>query len=492
MKKLFIRICGFAVAISLLSGSLSVGAAEPYYGYNYNAWNKSVAAPNSYRPIEVYGGLDLSDCILNNPDDIFITDNGLVYISDSGNNRILVCDENMKLQRVISKIKLTDGTEEDIKGPDGLFVDNEGDVYITLPEQEKVVRIDKDDKFVCAYTCPDSEYITDNMTFKPINVVVNKLGTVFILVDGLYLGAVTYDKEGKFLGFYGANEVNVTLELLASYAWKKILSQKQINKMERYVPVSYSGFDIDEDNFIYTVTNDAKDTYDEIQKLNSLGDNVMIPFERNVSSSTGDYGDLERAVYMGSTVDTAFIDVCVDKNGLIFALDKTQGRIFEYDQESRLLSIFGSSGYQKGGFKNAVSIDCYNNKVYVLDKDKGTITIFAPTEYGSTVEEAVLLYNDGKYEDAKQLWEQVLEQNINCELAYIGIGKALYEEGKYKQALTYFEKGYDRSGHSRAYKEYRMAVAKVYFPYAITIVIISAVIGRIIFGVCRKKRRKNQ
>jgi len=150
-------------------------------------------------------------------------------------------------------------------------------------------------------------------------------------------------------------------------------------------------------------------------------------------------------------------------------LDKTKGRVFQYDQESKLLNIFGGNGDQMGGFVNPVAIDKLGDRVMVLDQDTGVITVFRPTEYGGLLETGVKRYNDGIYSEAKFIWEEVLRQNVNCELAYIGIGKALYEEGRYKDALEYFELGYDRLGYSRAYKEYRMETAKKSLPYMLTV-----------------------
>lgn len=457
----------FCILLCTLLLYSTASAALPYQGYNYNAWNQAVPAPVGYEPVAAYGGMDIGGQLLKSPSAMCITDDGTVYLADTGNNRIVVCDTSFKQIRVISDIQLKTGTEP-LSAPSGLFVDGSGQLFVAQPDKQRVVMLDKDGKLLATFERPDTDLIPANIEFKPTKVLVNKLGTVFVLVNGLYLGAITYDTQGKFLGFYGANKVEITLELLGDYLWKKLLTQQQINKMQRYVPIQYSGFDIDEDNFIYTCTSTTSTSRDEVKKLNALGNNVLIQDTRNIPSSTGDYGDIEKGWFMGKLSDTQLTDICVNGDGLIFGLDLTRGRIFEYDQGSQLLNIFGASGSQLGSFKKPVALDDYQNRLYVLDQDKGTVTEFAPTEYGAMVEKAVLLHNDGRYAEAKTVWESVLRLNVNCEPAYAGIGKALYEEGRYKEAIPYFEYGYDREGYSRAYREYRIQWVRTYIPFALT------------------------
>lgn len=100
---------------------------------------------------------------------------------------------------------------------------------------------------------------------------MNRSGTVFVLVEGFYLGALVYDTQGNFQSYFGSNRVEVTVRVLMDYLWKKLLSQEQKDKMARYVPVQYANFDIDGENFTYTCTQTTKTSLNEIRKLNTLG-----------------------------------------------------------------------------------------------------------------------------------------------------------------------------------------------------------------------------
>ena len=464
-------------------------------------------APIGYEPETVYIGQQLSDKTLKNPSDIFVDDNGIVYLSDTGNNRILILDPDLTLTSVLDTITFSNGTTEPLNKPSGLHVDGEGRIFVAQPDtgaplQEssleadgRVLMLDQTGQVLSVFTKPDTDLIPTNIAFKPSRVLVNQLGTVFVIVDNLYLGAITYNMEGEFLTFYGANKVDVTLELLADYFWKQIMSQDQINSMARYVPTQYTSFDVDDDNFIYTCTKNVSNSLNEIKKLNAQGVDVLLAAEHNVSSSTGNYGDLERGWFMGNTTDTQFTDIYVSKEGMIFGLDAARGRVFEYDQEGRLLNIFGSSGYQAGSFQTPCAIEGYDGKVYVLDSTKNTLTVFEPTTYGALIEEATQLYNDGRYQEARTIWKQVLEYNVNCELAYTGIGKALYESGEYQEAMVYLELGYDREAYSQAFSDYRMEVLRKYAPYVLTgtlVLILVIWIWRRIarYLSCRKEANK--
>lgn len=459
--------------------------ADTYQGYNYDAWGNSVPAPQSYLPVQTVT-LTETGKQFKNPSDVFVWQEKLIYISDSGNNRIVVLDENYQLQREVTAFE-SDGGSTALKNPAGIFVDQAGLLYICLPDEGRVVVLDGEDRLIREYGRPESDLLDDSMVYKPGKVIANQLGTVFVLPQGLYLGAVMYDSRGNFLGFYGANDVVVTMDVLVDYMWKQLLTQEQVNSMARYVPVQYASFDIDPNNFIYTCTNESTNTYNEISKLNSMGDNVLISHTRNVVSQTNNYGDLEQELYMGQMQDSRFVDLAIHDNEILYALDRTRGRVFVYDQESHLLSVFGGSGDQTGAFDAPVALDTLGQRVMVLDQEKNSLTIFERTDYGALVETAVLLYMDGLYQEARALWEEVALYNVNCELAYTGIGKALYEEGRYKEAMHYFKLGYDREGYSRAFDEYRMEVARGVFPVICTALVILC-LGGMVWSKLRRRR----
>lgn len=153
-------------------------------------------------------------------------------------------------------------------------------------------------------------------------------------------------------------------------------------------------------------------------------------------------------------------------------MDQENGRIFQFDPESRLMHIFGGNANSGYGFGKVSALEVIDENIAVLDLDKNTITVFSPTEYGVMVRNAVMLYNEGHYTQAAEAWEEIVVRNQNFELAYDGLGKAAFEEGNYKQAMKYYKLAYSREGYSDAFKEYRAEILRSAIPYIATVGII--------------------
>ena len=98
--------------------------------------------------------------------------------------------------------------------------------------------------------------------------------------------------------------------------------------------------------------------------------------------------------------------------------------IYQYDPEGNLLCIFGGEG-DTAGYFNVPSSIVYggNGQLVTLDKALGRIQVFEPTEFIKTVQEAVILYSDGKYDESLKLWEEIKEDNASYTLAREFIGK---------------------------------------------------------------------
>ncbi len=476
MSRFLKSICLAVLVLTLLSTTVLAADNLSYNGYNYDAYGTSTPAPEGYEPISSFSGSELPCGAFNSPQDIFAADDGNIYIADTGNNRIVVLDSEYEFLRTIDTIEI-DGKEEPLSAPNGIFVKNEK-LYIVQTDKQRVLCCDLNGKVKLQFLRPVSDIFSDEMTYSPTKVLVNNSGTVYILVKNFVYGALTYSPEGEFLNYYGSNKVTASLEVLMDYFWKQMLTTEQVNQMKRYVPVEYTNFCIDNENFIYTVTKGSR--VNQIRRLNTLGQNVLMEYKRNISGHTGMFGDIERSKLDGVWTSNAFVDIAVDGDGFINILDQNNGRIFQFDPESRLMHIFGGSADMGYGFSQAVALECIGNNIAVLDSNKNNITVFSPTEYGVLVKNAVLLYNDGFYSKAKIEWEKVIERNQNFELAYHGLGKAAFEEGNYKEAMQYYKLAYSREGYSDAFKEYRAVILRKTLPIIGTVIVIAVLFFLII------------
>jgi tetratricopeptide (TPR) repeat protein len=81
--------------------------------------------------------------------------------------------------------------------------------------------------------------------------------------------------------------------------------------------------------------------------------------------------------------------------------------------------------------------------------------VLKPTVYGELIESALAEYKRGDYDLSQKYWERVLMLNGNYDLAYIGIGRNLLRQERYKEAMEYFELKLDDDNYSKAFQLYR-------------------------------------
>jgi hypothetical protein len=445
----------FIFMLSTIMGETAY-ASVPYNGYTYNAYGNSVSTAVCYQPDKYITGLDIGVGSLKNPQDMFVSNSNEIYILDSGNKRVIQLDEKLKVKKIIDQIVDENGKKYDLKNPSGIFVTEDKTIYIADTDNQVVIRINQQGKIEKKYSKPTTELFPQNVEFKPKKVIVDKAEDVYVVVDGVYQGAVMYNKNANFTGFYGTNKVEVNTAVLSDYFWKTFfMNKEQRRKTARYVPTTFTNFYIDNGGFIYVCSKDDSSQSNVLKKLNSLGTNVL----RASKESLG-YGDLESARFSGNQIKTTFVDVNADKDGFINVLDSTRGRVFQYDQDSNLIAIFGGKSNQVGTFNSPIAIASLNGKILVLDEKRGDITVYGLTEFGQWIHTAVKLYNDGLYEDSMEPWKEVLKRDNKLEIAYIGIGKAQLKAGEYKEAMKSFKLGYDVSDYSKAYGLYMSSVIR--------------------------------
>lgn len=519
IKRIAVRAVA-AVMAAVTLGTCTAFADEPYDGYNYDWWGDPVPSQNGYVVDKVVTGLDLGIGSLTEPSDLYVSEDEKIYIADTGykgtldasmKGRIVITDKNFNFISAIEYLDFSNQQEwlaakkEELSekqsqynkisdiyfdGPTGVFVKGEV-VYVADNSNDRVVSFTvKTDEngvgygeVVKVFTRPDADVYDANTTFNPSKVLVDAAGNVYICIKSITKGAVVFSKDGEFNGYFGANRVEATADVLMNAFWKLIFTREQVKKMQRNVPVEISNFDIDSDNFIYTVTESKSVETDIIKKLNSAGTNIFI----NLGYSDYTFGDYLTKYYRGQTYSSQITDVDIGKNGTINLLDLKTGRVFQYDDECALLFIFGGKGQQKGTFTTVNAVESLGTNVYVLDGRKASITVFKQTEFGSLVHEAITLFNSGKYEQARGPWEEVLKRDSNYWLAYIGIGNAYLNQGDYETAMKYFLYN-SKTGYNDAFKGWRMDFIRDNFTI-IAVIIVGLLVGIYVIASVRGKMR---
>lgn len=473
------RLFAFFAAVLMLGSSLCVCAKEPYEGYTYNSYGEKVPAPNAYLPDKVVTGAQLGIGQFANPADVFTDAEDNVYLVDSGNGRIVILNSAFQLKKVLDNFVLPDGTPSPLKDPQGVFaVLKEGLIYIADKGNSRVAVCDYNGVIVRQEFKPKTELLGDEIVFAPRKIVVNSIGTMFVLSENINQGMVAIDADGVFQGFFGAEKIQLTALQTADLMWRSILSKEQIQQTATFQPTEYANIFLGENDFIYTAT--ALETYEkaQIKKLNPTGTNILFEDMR--------YGDLSPEMSDGNAVVSAIIDVTADENGFIYALDRNFGRIYMYDEQSWNLAIFGKKDNQTGCFTEPVSIETVGDNIVVVDAVKANLTVFSPTEYGTYIKEALIHHYKGRYAEALEPWEMVRRLNNNYEFAYAGIGRAQHMQGEYKEAMYNFKQANQQILYSKSKKKYRTIILRKNFTW-LTIGFLAVCIG---LYVLIKKRKK--
>lgn len=455
MQRLLVLLMTIIMLASTTTAYATDDAYPSTYTYNYDFWSDVRETPDAYRVSNVIYGSDLGlETAMKKPQSLFVRDSD-IYVADTGNNRILQIHrsgDRYTLVRTISSIQGCEVTS--LSGPEDVFVDEDENIYIADTQNGRVVMVDKDLNFIKEFVKPTDSTFDQSLSFLPSRIVVDTSGRVFVLATNVNKGLVKYESDTTFTGYIGANKVKYNF---AEYIWKAYFSTKEQRAQQAsFVPTEYKNIYMDEDSFIYatniTFANDELlyDTAQPIRRLNGIGNDILIKNDKYPP-----IGDLYWVDDTDARGPSKLVDITVLDNDIYVVVDRTRGRIFGYDSQGIMLWAFGTSGNNEGAFNSAVSIEHMGNDLFVLDQTEGSITAFAPTEYGELIYDASAAYLKGDYDGSADLWRQVLKLNANYNLAFIGIGRALLRQDEYTEAMEYFEMAHDRENYGRAFRLYR-------------------------------------
>ncbi|MCL2720874.1 MAG: hypothetical protein FWD47_05995 [Treponema sp.] len=448
MKKTIILLF---LAIFIIS---AVVYAEPTnYTYNYDYWDEQAISPDAYRVSAFLLGTAFDIGHFRDPQGLFIKDN-LVYVCDSGNNRIVVLEVtpfgDHVLNRVVNSV-LIDGEESDLAYPMDLFQCRNNYIYIADTNNRRILKLDGQWNHIFTITRPDDESIDDFVEFHPLKLVVDFANRIFAQVRGVNKGLMEFDSRGDFTGYMGANKVSFKV---VDYIWRLFATQEQKKRMNLFIPTEYNNIALDNEGFVYA-TNATMSAWgdvptDPVRRLNAMGQDILI---RNGYKKP--VGDLVWGDAGGISGPSRFIDVVAFDNDSYACFDSARGRIFMYDFQGNLLYAFGSIGNKEGYFQIPVAIDRMGTALYTLDSRFAAVTRFDVTTYGQKINDALDEYRAGRYESSALIWEEVLKMNGNYDLAYIGIGRAALRQGQYQKAMEYYKLKHFREGYGKAFQLYR-------------------------------------
>lgn len=474
-------LAGLISMISVSQTALAAGSDNYVTGDN----NNRQPIPVSYNVVKTLnniGGYDDDKQYFNNPQDLFIDKKDNIYIVDTGNNRIVKMNSNYETVSVIY------GPDKAFRNPQGIYVDDDGDMYVADTDNSRIIHMDPEGNFVEEFGNPQSD-LEISESFMPTKLIVSKTGYIYV-VRGENIMAI--DGKGVLRGYYGQTNIgyDFTEALMRVFA-----SEEQKKFITKRLASSYINLTLGDDDMIYATSMEREEG--EIKKLNSIGTNIYRKYKvigNAIRNPITDFINKKilKAVVAGNTfkfgeyfddygmyMEPIFTDICVDQQGIVTVAERLNGKIYQYDQDGRMLVAFGGLGSKKGTFTrvSALDVDSKGN-ILILDRINGNVQVFEPTEFIQLVHAATSAYNDGDYAGSYDLWRQVLAIDENYDLAHVGIARAYYKQEQYKLSMEESMLVGDRDTYTLAFDEYKYVVLREHF--LLIILIAAAIIAAVI------------
>lgn len=499
MNRIILKFSAFVVAVAFIISTGFVVAAEvPYTSYTYwsdigsekkEVYNRPMYVTETVVDAKKIGVKDFTSL-----SDICTDRDGKIYLLDS-NSRIVVLDSAYNFSY---EIGLIDRTERYDKSS-SLYVHTDRTIYICDTNNHRILHITPEGKLLETITPPESSLIPTGFEFLPKYIAIDSSNCTYILSEGSYYGALLYDEDQNFLGFYGANAVTTGINGALTNILNRFFPNniKKGNTAQR-LPYCFVDLKTDADDFVYTCNGFTKkwERKGQIRKLNpGTGKNILKSEDVNFVDT-----EMNSEYSLGAFSAQDIMNIEINSNGFIYALESAFGKVMMYDAECRTLTTFGGGmheGTQAGSFVNVSGLALLDDgeRVLVSDSTNNTVTVFRLNDYGKEVIRLDTITLDGDYEQAKRGWEAVLKQDNCFQPAYSGIARAFLTEGNHKAAMEYALIGYDRDTYSTAFEYYRNDFINSHFTLIFGL-LVAFIIGTIVLLAISMRKKvvvvKNQ
>ena len=354
-------------------------------------------------------------------------------------------------------------TSNEFTAPRGVFVTADGDIYVADSGAKAVLIFGADFELKNKLERPDAPIFADT-NYEPKRVAVDGGGNVYLIGEGVYNGVIQLAKTGEFLGYFAVNDADLTF---AQRLQQLIFTRAQLANLVDINPTVFANVFVDRSGIVYTATSGTNKN--GMKKHSTNGGNM---FKSNVWS-----------------YDT-LTDLYVDDSGLIYTCS-SEGYINIYSKNGEEIFSFGSyvttvdiSGLFTSLPSIAVDVD---GNIWAVDGSKGYLQSFKPTEYAQMVYTAMDLYEEGRYEEAMEKWNQVLKLNQMSILAHNGVGKAYLHAEDYEASLEHFKVANNKDFYSQSFWEVRNKWLQKWLGPILIIVVVLLVIKKIVGLIDRKK-----
>ncbi len=507
MKKFTRILCLIFSAVLLFGMALEVSAAAaPYQTYTYDISGAPVYSPHAYTPSASLTSFELNmPHALNQPKDIFVDDRDWKYISNTKNNTVEVINDKNQWQFSVGEFVNKQGVQDSLSEPNGLFV-FEDKLYVCDTLNSRIVIFDvsgnlagEEAAFLDIIEAPNASIMGSDTVFRPVAVGVNESGTIYIVSSTTYSGIIALNEDGSFQAFIGAQKATVSMAVrIRRMIFPNVMT-------ETYLSTPYQNLTMDDAGVVWaTIVFDEADnetlanallsgtvneTYAPVKRLNAKGDDILVRSGFTMPAGEVNFAS-ETAASMGKhTGPSTLVDIAIGPNGMWSVLDSKRGKIYTYDSEGNMLFAFGDQGSQLGNLTAPTAITYCGSDIYVLDSTLNSITVFKRTDYGDVINLALEHNNNREYSLGYADWQEILKRNVNFDAAYVGIGKNLYRQGKYEEAMDFYKDAHEQTNFSIAFKAWRKEATEKYIIWILLVIVLLVVLVSKFLGYVGKKNK---
>ncbi|MCS7010026.1 MAG: NHL repeat-containing protein, partial [Anaerolineales bacterium] len=240
-----------------LAPEAPAGALAPYTTWALGPGGRLYLTQDAYLPL---AEIDLPT---SSAEDIFITDDGNIYIADTGNARIIRLNRNFQIAAVYG--------EGLLKGPTGLWVDKEGTLYIADAKSNTIVLLDRQGNPIHQFGRPSEALFGRKSEFLPRKIAVDARNNLYIVSEGSANGLVVMTPDGRFLGYFGANQAVMSLKMILQ---RTFLTEEQLAQFIKNEAASPSNLTIDPQAMVFTVTAGTNPRR-SIRRFTVAGNNIF-------------------------------------------------------------------------------------------------------------------------------------------------------------------------------------------------------------------------
>ena len=258
MKKFRKNIFSFLISIfcSLIIFSSTVSATSFAHRDSADKNKYATYTREAYHCEKVINASSLGlDTAWSGLSDVYCAEDGAVYLLCSEESQLVILNGDYTL-RACFNVTDSEGSIVKFKGAKGIYLDKSNNIRICDTTNGRILVVNQEGKLQYIMDAPKSDLIPDDFIYQPIRIMTDSQGYTYILSMGCYYGILLYSPENEFVGFYGANTVSATALDTLSYLWDLLTSnEEKKSQSAKKTPYSFIDFAFDENGYLVTCTS---------------------------------------------------------------------------------------------------------------------------------------------------------------------------------------------------------------------------------------------